>query len=123
MIVTSILLMLVEGVQIFQYDGTKQMVTQVVSNGEAYQILLNSDQTSGFRWSLVTQPSFSDYHSTDSYGDYFPPARLIAGAVGKQAFTFMAKQAGTETLRFVYQKQSMSETNRFLDVVITVVDS
>ncbi len=69
----------------------------VVSVGQCFKVVLNSNPSTGYSWELV-QPD-SDILSLGG-SDYVAPEKNVAGAPGKQVFYFRAERVGEQTLNF-----------------------
>ena len=95
--------------QIFKYETDKEISINV---GEIFQISLDSNPTTGYRWEIVNVLKKLTIPSDEPNGDFIRGPRKIVGSRGKQIFTFEAIAPGKEEIKFAYKRswESTSET-------------
>ena len=97
-------------------------LNDTVKVGEAYQISLKSNPTTGFRWELKTkQPIYSERTSVDEFGEFIETGAEQMGMAGKQVFSFVGKLAGEEHFTLIYERPWTKEGAKTLDVAIKVI--
>lgn len=76
--------------------------TREVKVGEEFTIELESNPSTGYRWTMTTRPDESILGLTGDY--YEAPETDAVGAPGKQFYRFKALKAGQTTMAFQYAR-------------------
>ena len=101
--------------KVFEYESSNTIDVEV---GETFQISLNSNPSTGFRWQLDTVAVKLGIPEGKEGGDFQAPPNRDIGSGGKQLFTFEAKTAGKEELVFHYKRPW--ESNSDTTAVVTI---
>lgn len=81
-----------------EYSDPSQVV--MVKTGETFCIVLDSNATTGYSWDIVKKVLSPVIKFAGK--EYMQPGKELAGAPGKERWTFNALSAGTITLTFNY---------------------
>ena len=84
-------------------DAANNGVTLETTSGVTINLTLDSNATTGYKWSLVTDPNGSVLKLVSS--DYVSPSSSgtpLVGAGGKQIWKFQATGRGTTSLNLAY---------------------
>jgi inhibitor of cysteine peptidase len=71
-----------------------------VKAGQSFTIVLASNPTTGYRWTLARSPGANVVTSEGSR--YIPPSSSIPGKGGREEWKFKAQRPGQTTLEFHY---------------------
>lgn len=70
--------------------------------GQNFSMLLSSNPTTGFRWSLAVVPEAAI--ATLITNEYIPPAKAMIGAGGNEKWSFRAVGKGRTSISFIYTR-------------------
>lgn len=81
----------------------------IIKTGQTFTIILESNPTTGFRWIPVFDKSFISLISHD----FCPSSTKGIGQYGKEIFTFLGLNSGSDILKMQYkrtwEKRSVAE--------------
>jgi len=86
--------------------------------GDEIVITLESNVTTGFAWTLVTEPESEVLDLVDS--EYVAPDTDLVGAGGEEVWTFVATGEGTTALAMSYQRSSDETAGELFDLTVIV---
>ena len=86
--------------------------------GDEIVITLESNATTGFAWTLVTEPASEILDLVDS--EYIAPETELVGAGGEEVWTFVATGEGTTALAMSYQRSSGETAGEPFDLTVLV---
>ena len=81
-------------------DGAELKVLAV---GQELLISLPGNPSTGFSWTTEHVPAFLEQIGEEEYFSDKPPGNMVGGG-GTFRWRFLAKEKGTDTLRFVYRR-------------------
>jgi predicted secreted protein len=73
-----------------------------VATGGVFGVVLDANPTTGYSWSISTQPDPSVALALDNL--FIPPSTTLAGAPGRECFRFQAAGAGHTSVGFAYAR-------------------
>jgi inhibitor of cysteine peptidase len=73
-----------------------------VATGDVFAVVLDANPTTGYSWSISTQPDPSMVVSLDDL--FIPPSVTLPGAPGRECFRFQAAGAGQTRIGFAYAR-------------------
>ena len=91
----------------------------VLKSGQTCEIEFITNASTGFWWQLINEDEIDIVESLDSRYASNAPEGMV-GASSTRYWKFKALQKGTQTLRFVYARESVKKPARTRDVTITV---
>lgn len=97
----------------FTVDGDE---TLTVAAGTTFEIALDANMTTGYRWTAAV--TGSSVRETGS--DYEAPDTDRDGAGGTQVFTFQAESAGTSTIELTYAQEGSDDVGEQYTVTVDV---
>ena len=86
--------------------------------GDEIVITLESNVTTGFAWTLVTEPESEVLDLVDS--EYVAPDTDLVGAGGEEVWTFVATGEGTTAIAMNYQRSSGETAGEPFDLTVVV---
>lgn len=86
--------------------------------GDEIVITLESNVTTGYAWTLVTEPESEVLDLVDS--EYVAPDTDLVGAGGEEVWTFVATGEGTTALAMSYQRSSGDVAGEPFDLTVVV---
>ena len=97
----------------------KEASEVVLKNGQSCEIEFITNASTGFWWQWVNEDDVDIVESVGSRYESNAPKGVV-GASSTRFWKFKALRKGSQTLRFVYARESIKEPARVRDVVITV---
>ena len=73
-----------------------------VSSGMVFGVVLDANPTTGYSWSITTQPDPSVVVAVDN--QFIPPSTVLPGAPGHECFRFQAAGVGQTSVGFAYAR-------------------
>ena len=91
-----------------------------VGTGQDFGIVLAANPTTGYSWSIATQPDPAVAVSLDS--QFLGPNTSLPGAPGRECFRFTSTGAGQTSVGFVYTRpfEPDAPPAQSVDVLVTV---
>lgn len=86
--------------------------------GDELVVTLESNITTGFAWSLTTEPAAEVLDLVDS--EYLEPDSDLVGAGGQEVWTFVATGGGTTELELSYERSSGETSGQTFAVTVEV---
>ena len=104
-----------ETVELVEQDAGS---TVAVHPGDELVITLGSNITTGFAWTLTTEPAAEVLDLVDS--EYLAPETELVGAGGEEVWTFVATGEGTTDLALDYERASGEASGQTFAVTVEV---
>ncbi len=92
-----------------------------VGPDQVFAVVLEANPTTGYSWSISTQPDASVAVALDS--QMLPPASSLLGAPGRECFRFQSTGAGQTSMGFAYARpfEPNAPPAQTAEVQVTVV--
>ncbi len=91
----------------------------VLKRGQSCEIEFRTNASTGFWWQLLNESEITIVESGESRYETNAPAGMV-GASSNRFWKFVAKEKGTQTLRFVYARDNVDEPIKTREVNVTV---
>ena len=110
----------VYGDKVFQYSRGQTSAAETVGTGDKFVVSLESNPSTGYRWEIKSTLVKTQMTSAGDNGVIAAPNSGAIGRPGRQTFEFVGKEAGTETLNFLYRRPWEDSGASTFDLTITV---
>lgn len=117
----SILLLVMTGCQSQKklVSVDKETNEFTMKKGQACEIQFRTNASTGFWWQWVNQDDITIVESDGDRYESTAPQGMV-GASSLRYWKFVAKEKGTQTLKFVYARDKVDEAIKTREVTITV---